>query len=90
MDNNIIPSRKYLPGACFDCQLCLHCGTNNKYELCCCNKEQKAKPSIKRAYSRVYKSQFTNSSQAHCNDLFGYELNFDNEFFVYFMLHLQQ
>jgi hypothetical protein len=84
MDNTIIPSRKYLPGACFDCQLCLHCGTNNKYKFCCCNKEQKAKPGIKRAYSRVYKSQFTNSSQATLirtrNDLFGYELNFDNEF----------
>jgi len=84
MDNTIIPSRKYLPGACFDCQLCLNCGTDNKYEFCSCNKEKKAKPSIKRAYSRVFKSQHANPSQAALirthNDLFGYNLNLDNEF----------
>ncbi|CAG8783593.1 790_t:CDS:1, partial [Acaulospora morrowiae] len=46
--------------------------------------EKKAKPSIKRAYSRVFKLQHENFSQAALirthNDLFGYKLNLDNEF----------
>lgn len=86
--NATVTVNKYIPGACYGCQICLHCKGNN----CGCDKSIKPKAYDNEKKRVTYSREFSpesidNFCQEYLHEkkqTFNYDIDFSSTFSVYF------